>query len=237
MYEDHLGLVGGSDDEYIIGVMSDAGEIGFMLMPKTAVAGIFDIVTKPKKALKWLAKTATAPIKAGVSLTTAPMRAAVDIARGKPVAKTLLRTAVTQPMRDVGTVVRNPIVKMGVKGAAMLFPPATVAVHALSAADKILSAAQGVLPSQKAAHPGVARALQDAAKTTIENTYRLAARGNKDAQRGLKVLVAARAAQKKAQAQAAVPPPASGIPGQQYHGPLVGPDGMVIRGRWVYQGA
>src|SRR3989304_2315394 len=102
MHEHRLGLIGAAghdpDDEYIIGLMSDDGRIGFVVCPKTSLAevgGFFDVITKP--------------FKAAVSLTTAPVRAAVDIAKGKPVLKTLARTMVTQPGSSAGDILPNPI--------------------------------------------------------------------------------------------------------------------------------
>ncbi|MDD5544384.1 MAG: hypothetical protein PHX83_14540 [Acidobacteriia bacterium] len=109
------------------------------------------------KFLKSVKKSITAPIKAAVTLTTAPMRAAVDIAKGKNVGKTLVRTMVKQPIKQTGSVlksqlavakpvvkvaapiIKSPVTKAIVGGVAIAFPPVGIpAAAALTAANVAL---------------------------------------------------------------------------------------------------
>jgi hypothetical protein len=133
----------------------------------------------------------------------------------------------------VKSVVKSPIVKLAAGGAALAFPPALPAAAALAASDKLIRAAKGVLPSQKKAPPALSKKLQVAARRTIKNTYALAKRGNRNAQRGIRALKAAKHGRKLATAHArGRKQQVRGIKGQIYTGALVLTDGAMLRGRF-----
>lgn len=116
------------------------------------------------KAVKTVAKAAVAPVKSGIALTTAPIRAGVAIAKGKPVGKTLARTfvkpvttdikaqlAVAKPvLKKAAPIIKSPVTKALVGGLAIAFPPVGLpAAGALAAANIALPYAQrGVAAAQ-----------------------------------------------------------------------------------------
>lgn len=263
--------------------------------------------------LKSVGKAVTAPVKAAAQLTIAPAKAAINIAKGKNVAKSLSsafvkptvstvksQLAVAKPVLKVAApVIKSPVTKALVGGLAIAFPPIGVpaaaglaaanialpyaqrgtaaaqaglkvtakltagkpapkpspyvrtapasvkkpatpapmtaaqqaaysaamakagqaasaaskatsqqqakaaaeaakkkAALALATADKVLAAAKGTLPAQKAAPAPVAKALQTVAKKTVAATYAAAKVGDKDAARGVAALAVANRVQK-----------------------------------------
>jgi hypothetical protein len=88
------------------------------------------------------------------------------------------------------SVVKNPLVRMTVTGAALVFPPAAPAAAALIVADKVLTAAESGDAAKKAIAKGV-----------IARTAGLAAKGDPNAKRAYAVLSKVKAAPPAARAK------------------------------------
>lgn len=170
--------------------------------------------------LKAVGKAVTAPVKAAVTLTTAPARAVVDIAKGKNVAKTLVRTMAKQPLQGTvstlksglgvakpvvsaaAPIIKSPVTKALVGGLAIAFPPVGLpAAAGLAAANVALPYAQkGIqLATKGAAVTGsLAKSIQPKVTAKVSTSSGFSA--------GVSAALAA--AQRRTAAQKAPPPPA-----------------------------
>ncbi len=110
-------------------------------------------------------------------------------------------------------------------------------VLALATADKVLAAAKGTLPAQKAAPLPVAKALQTAAKKTIAATYAASKMGDEDAKRGVAAIAIANRVQKIVPAtRANIHPVVAPVAGTTYQAIHVAKNGTRTRGSYKATG-
>lgn len=112
-----------------------------------------------RSAAKGVVKTATAPVRATVKLSTGDFRGAWHVAK--------------QSMRTGASVVTGTVGKYALSGAAIAFPPAAPALAGVYAGAKVLKQLDSPDPVKRAG-----------AATTVAATQRMAAAGDPGATRG-----------------------------------------------------
>lgn len=127
------------------------------------------------------------------------------------------------------SIARSPIVKTVAGGAAIVFPPVGIpATAALVAADRAIAIAEGKKGTPKQ---------QAAMKQAIGNTVKLAQKGDPDAKRAVEFMTLAGQIRAKTGGHPIGPPKLSAAQAKEaIEGPLVQPNGQIVRGKWLKVG-
>jgi hypothetical protein len=207
----------------LVGKKVARGLTNITQMPFTSGAKTLDLLAQGKIA-KGVKTSIVDPLKASASLARPTLKLAAPILKSKVTAAIVTGVALAFPPIGV------PLAA-GYAAARVALPYATTA---LAAADKVLAAAKGTLPSMAQAPAGVAAALQETAKLTIGKTYQAANMGSEDASRALEILTIAKKVQAAVPAaQASIHPLVSMPSGSVQQAPLVQKrNGEVLRGMW-----